>query len=174
MEFRWSQSVFSKLDWNSSEKKRAAYSYKAASWRQMLVVQPSFTYIEIIKTCYDQCGSYRYNAKVVVVDGLTMGMLYDLVEEPANSSGNNWGAAKFDLEWRVNSYPETEEGRTSASTDPRGDTKGKLVINLYHHFALSDPDYYLDCTPKMKSEAYTPVNVDWNEGEVLWQVDGYF
>ncbi|KAJ7757999.1 hypothetical protein B0H16DRAFT_1536461, partial [Mycena metata] len=78
-----------KMPWASAPE---AFRRPDASWRRMLVVQPSAPTLVVTETCHSQQGNFQRRATVDYNDppshGLRMGALYDLVVVLLNSTAD--------------------------------------------------------------------------------------
>ncbi len=85
---------FTRLDWNKSAKKTAAYSARCASWRKMLPTQPPPTHLLIEQKSHYQVGSFVSEGEVDFPEGVRMGTLYDYayktVARPISSLVIEW------------------------------------------------------------------------------------
>lgn len=124
--------TFDHLDWNSSEERRRAYARREASWRRMLVVQPPTTLLEVRGHIHAMGGDRERTGKVILNDGVTMGLLYDIVESffmGGRSSNSFW------LEWHM--FPEPSRN-SDGSEDNNSNRANSNNINLTVQPAKSD------------------------------------
>jgi hypothetical protein len=98
--------VFGHLDWNKSEERKRAYARPEASWRRMLVVQPPATLLEVTEQVHAMGGDSERVGTLTFKDGLTMGLLYDLIEQSVMRKGDS-----FWLEWHM--FPDPKEYEAS-------------------------------------------------------------
>jgi hypothetical protein len=68
------------MDWTKHDKKREAFLYKDASWRKMLVMQPSPKKLFVVQFCHCEGGDDVCDAELSFEDsqGLTMDAIYDI------------------------------------------------------------------------------------------------
>lgn len=119
--------AFDRLDWNQSEEKKRAYARRDASWRRMLVLQPPATLLEVKGHVHAMGGDSERVGNLALRDprlrasnvtrrtspnrdlaheGLTMGLLYDMVELAVMGESNS-----FWLEW--NMFPAPMDDKDS-------------------------------------------------------------
>jgi hypothetical protein len=186
---KWTQESLSRTDWNSSPAKRDAYSRKEASWRQMLIVQPAITRINICKSWSSVTGMGKVEGRIVVTDGLRMGTLYDLVEEEAHV-GTTATSNDFDLEWHLPSRDDETPRPPSGRPTPPDATDGNGSVTVYiirseSWINIERPDFvtpdltnfetYEDkqeaiskalmsnARPHLVSKARVPIHIEWGE-----------
>ncbi|KAE9382252.1 hypothetical protein N431DRAFT_425683 [Stipitochalara longipes BDJ] len=187
---KWTQESLSRIDWNSSLPKRDAYSREEASWRQMLVLQPPITELNIFKSWSSMTGMGKIRGRVTVPEGLRMGLLYDLVEEEAHA-GTTFQSTDFDLHWNL----PTLENRTIRHTSPKtvrpedaNDENGSVAIyfaRLESWINIEREDYeppdlkgleteeekqsaiskafMSNARPHMVSKARVPIHIEWGK-----------
>jgi hypothetical protein len=186
---KWTQESLSRIDWNSGPAKRDAYSRKEASWRQMLVVQPPITRINIFKSWSSMTGLGKVKGKIARLEGLRMGTLYDLVEEEAHA-GTTTTSNDFDLEWHLPSVGDETPGPLSGRPIPPDaiDDNGSVTVYIIKSESwinIERPDfvtpdltsfetyeekqeaisraYMSNARPHLVSKARKPVHIEWGE-----------
>ena len=177
------------MDWNSSPAKRDAYSRKEASWRQMLVVQPPITSMDIFKSWSSMTGMGKVRGRITVPEGLRMGTLYDLVEEEVHA-GTTFQSTDFDLEWHLSPQDDgTPQPVWTRSALPHtGDENGSVsiyFIRLESWINIEREDYeppdlagleteeekkeatskafLSNARPHLVSKARAPIHIEWGE-----------
>jgi hypothetical protein len=102
----WPQESLAKTAWARNDESIEAYQRKEASWRKMFPVQPPVKRMDVIKVENIQGDSSTVEGKLLAHHGLTMGVLYDLVEDHVHMEGP-LNTMKFDLEWHM--FPSMSE-----------------------------------------------------------------
>jgi hypothetical protein len=69
-----------KPDRNRSKERTAAYAWREASWRRMLVTQPPITSLAVVKSTSARGGTSEYTGEIFLEDGIKMGLLFDLTK----------------------------------------------------------------------------------------------
>jgi hypothetical protein len=91
---------FKTLDWNSSPQKRVAYARKEASWRNMLLCQPTVHVLSIERHWYSMGGEKCQEGSINFEDGVRMGLVYDRAYEtarrPVSAFSMNWDGGEED------------------------------------------------------------------------------
>ncbi|PMD32557.1 hypothetical protein L207DRAFT_518480 [Hyaloscypha variabilis F] len=187
---KWTQESLSRMDWNSSLLKRDAYSRKEASWRQMLVLQPPIMEVDIFKSWSSMTGMGKIRGRIMIPDGLKMGLLYDLVEEEVHA-GTTFQSTDFDLRWNLPTPGDRTSRHASPSTivpNDAKDDKGSVAIifaRLESWINIEREDYeppdltsleteeekrearekafMSNARPHMVSKARAPIDIEWGE-----------
>ncbi|KAE8444470.1 hypothetical protein EG329_000561 [Mollisiaceae sp. DMI_Dod_QoI] len=143
---------FRTLDWNSNDKKRAAYARKEASWRRMLPVQPPATTFEVDAISNYQMGSRRQKGEVRFEEGVRMGALYDYAQKTVAKP-----ISSFWVEWHM--VPEEEDDSdTPLRQEVEWKPSQKVTVHTSYTFQCVQ-GMRGDVGPEFRSEGYENLEI---------------
>jgi hypothetical protein len=134
-----------RMDWVSSASRLSAFLRKDASWRNMLLMQPSPNQLHVVRWVHGQAGDSASNAAIPFPnDAVTMGLVYDLTERFLRDS--------------VGSYPSFGPGFKDGVAGP--------MLTLYFRMTMQCCPSDDDEAPVLRSEgADEGLVLEWKDGE---------
>lgn len=145
------------MEWNKTPERITAFAREEASWRNMLLTEPSVTICGLKQVIESMSGSYECGGKALNIakEGIRMGALYDLVQGFVYSDTH--GYIGFGFHWDMNVPADWEKWSDLLNGE-------EVCPRVFLTFTCVDSCGMTEQSrdrPHMKSKGHSVMNIKW-------------